>query len=119
MADGYLTTHVLDTARGCPAEGLRIVLYRLDGESREMLAETVTNADGRTDAPILPKESFATGTYELLFHAGDYLRASGQAVEEPLFLDVVPIRFGMADAHAHYHVPLLLSPYGMSTYRGS
>jgi 5-hydroxyisourate hydrolase len=118
MADGFLTTHVLDTARGRPAGGLRIALYRIDGAGREKLAEMVTNADGRTDAPILPREAFAPGTYELVFHAGDYLRASGQAGAEPLFLDEVPIRFGMAGA-AHYHVPLLLSPHGYSTYRGS
>jgi 5-hydroxyisourate hydrolase len=116
---GYLTTHVLDTARGCPAEGLRITLYRLEAGQREALAETVTNGDGRTDAPILPAERFAPGTYELVFEAGDYLRASGQAGEGILFLDTVPIRFGMSDPQAHYHVPLLLSPYGMSTYRGS
>ena len=116
---GYLTTHVLDTARGCPAAGLRIVLYRLSGDQRAQIIEMVTNADGRTDSPILPADTFATGSYELVFHAGDYLRASGQAVEDPLFLDQVPIRFGMADAQAHYHVPLLLSPYGYSTYRGS
>ncbi|NBR89162.1 MAG: hydroxyisourate hydrolase [Rhodobacteraceae bacterium] len=119
MADGYLTTHVLDTARGCPAAGMRIVLYRVSGNSHRKIAEAVTNADGRTDGPILPKANFAAGTYELVFFAGEYLRASGQASEEILFLDEVPIRFGMADESAHYHVPLLLSPYGMSTYRGS
>jgi 5-hydroxyisourate hydrolase len=113
---GYLTTHVLDTARGCPAAGLRITLQDAEGA---VVAEAVTNADGRTDAPILPKERFAIGTYELIFHAGDYLRATGQAGAEPLFLDAVPIRFGMNDREAHYHVPLLLSPYGYSTYRGS
>jgi len=118
MAEGFLTTHVLDTARGMPAAGLRIELYRL-GEGHEKLAEVVTNADGRTDAPILPAADFATGTYELVFHAGDYLRASGQAGAAPMFLDLVPIRFGMSDADAHYHVPLLLSAYGYSTYRGS
>ena len=116
---GYLTTHVLDTARGCPAAGLCIELFRLSGDRREAVAQMMTNADGRTDSPILPSETFATGSYELVFHAGDYLRASGQAVEDPLFLDHVPIRFGMADPQAHYHVPLLLSPYGYSTYRGS
>lgn len=116
---GYLTTHVLDTARGCPAEGLNIALYEISGDSRRRLAETRTNADGRTDSPILPQDAFKTGTYELVFFAGDYLRGSGQAAEEPLFLDQVPIRFGMSDADAHYHVPLLLSPFGYSTYRGS
>ena len=118
MSGGYLTTHVLDTARGCPAAGLRIVLYRVSGESRDRIAEMVTNQDGRTDSPILPSETFETGTYELIFFAGDYLRATGQAAEDPLFLDQVPIRFGMAEQD-HYHVPLLLSPFGYSTYRGS
>lgn len=115
---GFLTTHVLDTARGCPAAGLRIELWQLAGERRK-LAETTTNHDGRTDAPILPAERFTTGQFELVFHAGDYLRATGQAGQEPLFLDQVPIRFGMNDTTAHYHVPLLLSPFGYSTYRGS
>ncbi|WP_420004433.1 hydroxyisourate hydrolase [Arenibacterium sp. LLYu02] len=116
---GYLTTHVLDTARGCPAEGIKISLFRLEGDARSLVAETVTNDDGRTNSPILPAERFATGTYELVFHCGDYLRATGQAGADPLFLDAVPIRFGMSEAESHYHVPLLLSPYGYSTYRGS
>lgn len=116
---GYLTTHVLDTARGCPANGLPIALYRVSGNSHRKIAEAVTNDDGRTDDPILPVKKFKAGTYELIFFAGDYLRANGLAAEEPLFLDQVPIRFGMADPEAHYHVPLLLSPYGYSTYRGS
>lgn len=116
---GYLTTHVLDTARGLPAAGLKIALYKVSGNSHRKIAEAVTNADGRTDAPILPQAKFATGSYELVFFAGDYLRATGQAGDEPLFLDQVPIRFGMSDGEAHYHVPLLLSPYGYSTYRGS
>lgn len=116
---GYLTTHVLDTARGCPAAGLKIMLYKVSGNSHQKLAEVVTNADGRTDGPILPAEAFKTGTYELVFCAGDYLRASGQAGEDPLFLDEIPIRFGMSDPEAHYHVPLLLSPFSYSTYRGS
>ena len=118
MAEGFLTTHVLDTARGRPAEGVKITLYRVSGNSHRKIAETVTNADGRTDAPILPRDKFQTGTYELVFHAGDYLRASGQAGDGVLFLDEVPIRFGMAE-DSHYHVPLLLSPFGFSTYRGS
>lgn len=116
---GYLTTHVLDTALGVPAEGLQIDLYRITGETRALIAQTTTNADGRTDGPILPVEAFVTGSYELVFHAGDYLRRASQAGAEPLFLDIVPIRFGMSDPTAHYHVPLLLSPYGYSTYRGS
>lgn len=115
---GYLTTHVLDTARGCPAEGLRIDLFRLDGEARHLLKSLVTNADGRTDEQILPDSHFETGTYELVFHAGAYLDAVGIAEETPRFLDVIPIRFGMSEA-SHYHVPLLLSPFGYSTYRGS
>ena len=116
---GYLTTHVLDTAKGCPAEGIKIVLYKITDQDRVQVAQTVTNEDGRTNSPILPVGDFAVGTYELVFHAGDYLRASGQAGNDPLFLDQVPLRFGMSDAAAHYHVPLLLSPYGYSTYRGS
>lgn len=116
---GYLTTHILDTARGLPAEGIRIALYRLVGEAREKIADTVTNNDGRTDTPILPQGAFETGSYELVFFCGDYLRDTGQAGDDPLFLDAVPIRFGMSDSEAHYHVPLLLSPYGYSTYRGS
>lgn len=116
---GYLTTHVLDTARGLPAEGIKIALYRVTGNSHTKITETITNADGRTDAPILPAEKFETGAYELVFFCGDYLRDTGQAGDDPLFLDQVPIRFGMSDAEAHYHVPLLLSPYGYSTYRGS
>lgn len=116
---GYLTTHVLDTARGCPAAQLGIELHAIEGEERRLLRRMVTNADGRTDSPILPLEDFACGVYELVFEAGAYLRRTGQAGAAPLFLDLVPIRFGMSDPQAHYHVPLLLSPYGYSTYRGS
>ena len=118
MADGFLTTHVLDTARGCPAAGIKIELFRVSGMSHKKIATAVTNEDGRTDSPILPKDAFKPGTYELIFFAGDYLRAAGLADGEVLFLDQVPIRFGMSE-DSHYHVPLLLSPYGMSTYRGS
>lgn len=116
---GYLTTHVLDTARGCPAEGMKIVLYRVSGNSHKKLAETETNADGRTDSPILPAEKFTTGQYELVFFAGEYLERTGSTSGEVKFLDQIPIRFGMDDADLHYHVPLLLSAYGYSTYRGS
>ncbi len=118
MAAGFLTTHVLDTARGRPAAGIEIALYRVLGNSSRKIASVRTNDDGRTDAPILPAEKFETGTYELIFFAGDYLRATGQAGADPLFLDQVPIRFGMSE-DSHYHVPLLLSPHGYSTYRGS
>ena len=115
---GYLTTHVLDTARGAPAKGLRIDLYRIEDETRTHLKTLHTNADGRTDDQILPQTDFQTGTYELVFHAGDYLTDVGVPAEDPRFLDVIPLRFGMSEA-SHYHVPLLLSPFGYSTYRGS
>lgn len=119
MAGGYLTTHVLDTARGCPARSLRIVLYRLRDGAREEVGSAITNADGRTNAPILAAEAFLPGIYELEFHAGEYLARYGQHPDKPGFLDVIPIRFGMSEADSHYHVPLLLSPFGYSTYRGS
>ena len=114
-----LTTHVLDTARGKPAAGVRIMLYRVSGDGRSLLTEAVTNADGRTDAPMLAGAAFTVGVYELVFCAGAYLRGSGQASGDVLFLDEIPIRFGVADAGAHYHVPLLISPFAYSTYRGS
>lgn len=113
---GRLTTHVLDTARGVPAQGIEIVLRRL-GEA-EPIARRVTNADGRCDEPLLAGEAFATGVYELTFHCGPYLDRTGAALPEPKFLDEIAIRFGVAEAR-HYHVPLLLSPFGYSTYRGS
>ena len=112
---GYLTTHVLDTALGTPAAGLPITLYRIEGAARTEIAHATTNADGRTDTPILPQDAFATGTYELVFDAGAYLVATGRPDS---FLGLIPIRFAMAEAD-HYHVPLLLSPFGYSTYRGS
>jgi 5-hydroxyisourate hydrolase len=115
---GYLTTHVLDTARGCPAQGLKIELFAIAGDTRSLLKTLVTNDDGRTDEQILPADQFAAGTYELVFHAGAYLDAIGTPPEDPRFLDIIPIRFGMSEA-SHYHVPLLLSPFGYSTYRGS
>ncbi|EBA02875.1 transthyretin family protein [Rhodobacterales bacterium HTCC2150] len=115
---GYLTTHVLDTARGCPAEGLKIDLYKIEGETRTHLKSLTTNDDGRTDEQILPTQEFFIGVYELVFHAGDYLDSIGTPPEDPRFLDIVPIRFGMSEP-THYHVPLLLSPFGYSTYRGS
>ncbi|TIU89598.1 MAG: hydroxyisourate hydrolase [Mesorhizobium sp.] len=115
---GRLTTHVLDTATGRPAKGLSIELFRIEGQSRTHLKTVATNDDGRCDAPLLAGAEFRTGEYELVFAAGDYLRGQGTSLPEPAFLDIVPIRFGMAEAR-HYHVPLLISPYGYSTYRGS
>ncbi|HBF29633.1 hydroxyisourate hydrolase [Rhizobium sp.] len=115
-----LTTHVLDTALGRPASGLRIQLLRMQGEEAELIKTVFTNDDGRVDGgPILAGDEFQVGQYQLLFHAGDYLVATGAVLTEPPFLDVIPIRFGISDTSAHYHVPLLLSPYGYSTYRGS
>jgi 5-hydroxyisourate hydrolase len=115
---GRLTTHVLDTALGAPAGGLAIELWSLTGTASHIKSVT-TNHDGRTDVPLLDGNAFKPGSYELRFHAGDYHRKSGVAVSDPPFLDVIPVRFGIADASKHYHVPLLLSPYGYSTYRGS
>jgi 5-hydroxyisourate hydrolase len=129
---GRLTTHVLDTASATPAAGLKVELFRVAAHATSAgtsqatsLKVVTTNADGRIDAPLLEGNAFAAGVYELRFHAGDYLRKAGRALPDPplfpdpMFLDVIPIRFGIADREAHYHVPLLLSPYGYSTYRGS
>lgn len=116
---GRLTTHVLDTALGKPAAGLKIELFRLFEGERTHLRSAVTNDDGRTDVPMLQGDELTEGTYELVFHAGAYLRASGSAADGTLFLDEVPIRFGIGNAQQHYHVPLLLAPFGYSTYRGS
>ena len=116
---GRLTTHVLDTARGRPAEGVRVDLWRVGRDGgRVALSRHVTNADGRVDGPLLEGESLAAGEYELVFHAGAYQRATGLADGLPFFGEV-PVRFLIADPAAHYHVPLILSPYGYSTYRGS
>jgi 5-hydroxyisourate hydrolase len=115
---GRLTTHVLDTASGLPAAGLKIVLYRVSGNSHRKVKEAVTNGDGRCDQPLLEGKAFQTGQYELIFFVGDYLRTTKAKLPDPPFLDQIPIRFGMAE-EKHYHVPLLVSPYGYSTYRGS
>ncbi len=116
---GFLTTHVLDTATGKPAAGMQIELYRIEGKNSVLLKSVVTNLDGRVDGPVLAEDQFETGVYELRFQAGDYLRTTFTDLPDPLFLDIIPVRFGMADAGAHYHVPLLVSPFGFSTYRGS
>jgi 5-hydroxyisourate hydrolase len=115
---GFLTTHILDTALGQPAAGLHIDLVRFENGQLRHLTSMITNDDGRTNSPILPQDQFQIGQYELVFHAGDYLRKIHPDLAEPLFLDLIPIRFGMSD-DSHYHVPLLLSPFGYSTYRGS
>jgi 5-hydroxyisourate hydrolase len=116
---GKLTTHVLDTALGKPAAGVAVWLYRLGGPSAGLLAQIITNSDGRADAPLLQGDTLRAGQYELVFHAGDYLRTTGQAAGGVIFLDQIPIRFGITDPAAHYHVPLLISPFAYSTYRGS
>jgi 5-hydroxyisourate hydrolase len=109
---GKLTTHILDTARGRPAADVRLELHHL-GHERTLLASTKTNADGRTDTPLLEGAQFSSGTYEISFYIGDYF------AEPARFLDVVPVRFTITDADAHYHVPLLCTPWSYSTYRGS
>lgn len=114
-----LSTHVLDTSRGMPAAGVAIELFVLEGERRTRVATTTTNADGRTDTPLLQGDRLETGVYELVFHAGDYFRRSDVPLPDPPFLDDVVVRVGLADAGGNYHVPLLLAPYGYSTYRGS
>jgi 5-hydroxyisourate hydrolase len=114
---GRITTHVLDTAAGRPAAGLKVILTRLDG-TPTVLVETVTNADGRCDKPLLEGAAFAFGQYEIMFHVAGYFRARGLTLPDPPFLDQIPLRFGVTE-DAHYHVPLLVSPFAYSTYRGS
>ena len=116
---GWLSTHVLDAARGVPAAGMDVELWRIEGDRRSLVLTVTTNADGRTDAPVIPKGELVVGVYELVFHAGAYLDAAGIPGETPRFLDQIPLRFGISDPEAHYHVPLLLAPYSYSTYRGS
>jgi len=113
---GALTTHVLDTVSGRPAANLRIELRRIKNQQAETLREIRTNADGRCDAPLLAGDTLHSGSYELLFHVGEYFGKSADTIP---FLDVVPLRFGISDEKAHYHVPLLVSPFSYSTYRGS
>lgn len=116
---GKLTTHVLDTAHGVAAAGMQLWLYRLAGAERQLLLHTRTNSDGRCDAPLLQGDDLHSGCYELVFAAGDYFRQRGLPLPEPAFLDLVSLHFGIADCSAHYHVPLLVSPWSYSTYRGS
>ena len=116
---GRLSTHVLDTARGKPAVGLAIRLYFCDAGERILLKSVITNADGRTDGPLLDGNNLRVGTYELVFNAGAYHSAQRELLDSPPFLDEIAVRFGVSNPAANYHVPLLLSPYGYSTYRGS
>jgi 5-hydroxyisourate hydrolase len=116
---GKLSTHVLDTAHGRPGAGVRVALYALAGGTRTLVKEDVTNADGRCATPLLEGEAMRAGRYELVFGAGDYFAAQGVALPEPRFIDQVTIAFGIADASQNYHVPLVVSPWSYSTYRGS
>jgi 5-hydroxyisourate hydrolase len=114
-----LSTHVLDTSRGVPAAGIPVALHFVAEGQRRLLATSITGADGRTDAPLLSGERLEVGVYELTFRTREYLSRSGAALTEPPFLDEIVVRVGIADPAGHYHVPLLLSPYGYSVYRGS
>lgn len=117
---GRLSTHVLDTANGCPAAGMRIEFLEAKPDGGwVMLAAVHTNTDGRTDKPLLAGDDFRTGRFQLRFHVAEYFRARGTALAEPPFLDIVPLHFGMSEPDGHYHVPLLCSPFSYSTYRGS
>ena len=119
QGEGRLTTHVLDTASGVPASGMQIELFRLESGEWVSIRSMITNYDGRVDGALLLGPEMRAGVYRLVFHAGDYFREAGVEIPEPPFLDVIPIRFGIADAESHYHVPLLVSPYSYSTYCGS
>jgi 5-hydroxyisourate hydrolase len=116
---GKLSTHVLDTAHGRPAANVAIALYAVDGDQRTLLVQAATNPDGRCDAPLLAGDALRAGRYELVFAAGDYFAAQGVALPEPRFVDRVTIAFGVADPDQNYHVPLVVTPWSYSTYRGS
>ena len=117
-AHAGLSTHVLDTARGCPAAGVTVELARVNGQERQMLKTVLTNSDGRTDTPLIERGLLEDGTYELTFHVADYF-STFEAAAQPPFLDIVTLRFTVSDTRAHYHIPLLVSPWSYSTYRGS
>ena len=116
---GKLTTHVLDTANGCPAAGMLVSLYRFDASAPVLLKTITLNHDGRADAPLLDGVQFVPGRYRLVFGVAAYFRSQGAVLADPPFLDEVPLDFGLATVGQHYHVPLLASPYAYSTYRGS
>jgi 5-hydroxyisourate hydrolase len=119
MPMGRLTTHVLDTATGRPGAGVRITLYRNVGERYLLIGDAVTNHEGRCDSPLLEGDAFTRGRYRLVFAAGEYFAKAGVALPDPPFIDEVVLDFGVADPASHYHVPLLVSPWSFSTYRGS
>ncbi|WP_423601277.1 hydroxyisourate hydrolase [Roseateles sp. MS654] len=116
---GKLTTHVLDTMHGSPAAGMVVRLYRIEGGEAHLMQTLTLNADGRADAPLLEGASLRAGRYRLVFGVAEYFRNRRVTLPEPAFLDEVPLDFGIADPNAHYHVPLLASPWSYSTYRGS
>ena len=118
---GKLTTHVLDTAHGCPAPGIDISLYSIESSSdnRTLITQVYTDRDGRTEQPLLANDDFQIGEYELVFAVGSYFDSTQANLPKPAFLDRIPIRFQIADVNAHYHIPLLVSPWSYSTYRGS
>jgi len=116
---GFLTTHVLDTAQGVPGSNMAVSLYRIDAGERQLLSQQMTNSDGRCDGPLLKDDAFTVGVYELEFGVEDYFAQAQVAQPSPAFLSQVTLRFGIAEAGQHYHVPLLVSPYSYSTYRGS
>jgi 5-hydroxyisourate hydrolase len=116
---GFLTTHVLDTAHGRPAASLNLGVFRVEGEERRHVKTIRTTSDGRTDKPLLGADEFEQGVYEIVFHVGEYFAGYASPGGGPPFLDRVPVRFGVSDARAHYHVPLLVSPWSYSTYRGN
>ena len=117
--EGRLSTHVLDVVAGKPAAGVRLVLREIGASAESVLKEVVTNADGRTDAPLMAGAPLRLGRYEIAFHIGDYFARQGLPAADPPYLDIVPLRFGIAEPEGHYHVPLLASPWSFSTYRGS
>ena len=116
---GFLTTHVLDTAQGLPGSNMSISLFRIANNQRQLISQQMTNSDGRCDGPLLQDEDFSVGIYELEFGVEDYFKQVGLAQPAPAFLTDVTLRFGIAQTDEHYHVPLLVSPYSYSTYRGS
>ena len=116
---GFLTTHVLDASRGLPGKGIKVELFEIKNSSRRLLNTVITNDDGRCDTRLLEGSSFVQGQYELVFHTASYFKSQGVVLEDPPFLDEVVIRFGVSKTNDHYHVPLLISPYSYSTYKGS